>query len=695
MGLLAVGLAGPRDAESCGPVFPRAQFHFYAKPPASDIVRGRLGIIRPSYDKRYLVVAYRYLAGVPLSKEEADAFSRQPPARPATGTGALGLWTAARAELPASADTPIGIDPYRRLDQFTVYQNCLDSAFEQAVATFEERKKRWGINSENLAEWMRGQSAVFDNCDGENSMPTPLPAGTDPLLLADRQYQVAAAAFYAQNYAAAEQGFQEIARDTASPWHEIAPYLLGRAFLRHATIGGDKTKLAAAANTLRSVTGKWQGPARRLLHHVQAQDDPGGRWVELCEELMAPESGPDFAQNLFDLAVIRNYGVQTSEQNNDLANWILTFEHSDWQFTVARWRESRSEPWLLAALSAIPKDHPDAAGLLAHARTIPRSSPGWTSAAYYGVSLEMARGNTAAARAWADQALRTERSADTRNSFLGARMRLARNWDEFLQVAARRPVAVTAYDNDEELNQQSSHLLFDDDFTDAMNQEVPLSRWVDAASNGFLTSPLQLQVARTAWVRAVILGRTEESKMLARRLAQLSRELNEAMMSYAAEPDAARARFDAVFLMLHYPGIQPVLHSGFERETPTARIDDFRDNWWDISPPEQHSGPQSGPNNMQHAWGLPNEERASGEKEWRHLKDLAPVGPDYLAAETIRWARAHPDDPRNPEALHLSVRAIRYGVGARRDPAISKQAFRLLHLLYPKSPWTTRTPYWY
>lgn len=64
----------------------------------------------------------------------------------------------------------------------------------------------------------------------------------------------------------------------------------------------------------------------------------------------------------------------------------------------------------------------------------------------------------------------------------------------------------------------------------------------------------------------------------------------------------------------------------------------------------------------------------------------------------IASVKAHPDDKDAPEALALTVRATRYGCNVEKGVAqktVSKQAFELLHRLYPKSPWTAKTPYYY
>jgi hypothetical protein len=82
--LLTAVLAGPPEAESCGPFLSIAQFSYVATPPQDVFARGQLGILRPKYYRRYLVVAFRYLTGAPLSREEVAAFDPRRPAVLAT-----------------------------------------------------------------------------------------------------------------------------------------------------------------------------------------------------------------------------------------------------------------------------------------------------------------------------------------------------------------------------------------------------------------------------------------------------------------------------------------------------------------------------------------------------------------------------------------------------------------------------------
>jgi hypothetical protein len=80
----------------------------------------------------------------------------------------------------------------------TFYRNCLDDAFDTARQTLKRRSAQWGPGDPRLQAWVAAQDRVFRNCGGrEAEVPDVAAPSTDSLLAADREYQVAAAYFYA------------------------------------------------------------------------------------------------------------------------------------------------------------------------------------------------------------------------------------------------------------------------------------------------------------------------------------------------------------------------------------------------------------------------------------------------------------------------------------------------------------------
>ncbi len=155
--------------------------------------------------------------------------------------------------------------------------------------------------------------------------------------------------------------------------------------------------------------------------------------------------------------------------------------------------------------------------------------------------------------------------------------------------------------------------------------------------------------------------------------------------------------------MLRAPGLEPVVRYGSGRETPVTKSDIFRDNWWLLQPLNQAS---DGEHNHQALFDLypdgqfgptgflPEAQAAAAATEWQRLNQRAQNSVNYLCAQTLDWARTHPEDPRVPQALHLAVEATHYGP-SDKSSSYSRQAFDLLHRRYPNSEWTKKTKYWY
>jgi hypothetical protein len=707
--LAAMLLLVPPESQSCGPFLPEAQFVFKSGPDTPAYYKGKLGIVQPTYGRRNLIVAYRYFSGVPLTKDEIAG----PPPEPAptdpqrwgyeTYQGA-GVWLYARSDVPGFKPVDKLI-AYRKVpggDGWETYQDCLDDAFTTAAATVRERIAKWGASSAEVAEWVRGQDLVFENCSEGVHIPEALKAGANALLAADRRYQIAAAEFYAEKFADAERDFKAIGDDAASPWHDRAPYLVARTLIRKATLAGDAQAMKAAEKQLRAVLGdparKGLHPAARgLLEFVQGRTDPEGRVAEVGAALVKAGGDPRFDHDVTDFTLLLDKVQRGPASRTDLVDWITNYVVPDTStHAIERWRQTKNTAWLVAALEAAAANHAAPEDLMVAARALKPDHPAYATAVDFALQIETSR-SADAARDWADQALAAPQPADAHNSFLARRQLLARDWNEFLRYAPREPVAVDVDVFDAPLDKDAvaAGPQFAEDSEAPLNGTVPLARWVAATRNPLLPRNLQLEVAQAGWVRAVVLGRQDEARALAGRLAELKPELAPALRAYLAETDSAAAKFAAVFLILRDPGFDLQVREGWPRETAIGEIDEFRDNWWSWRPGNDDEPTPANPKRELPKNFLPPAELAQGEKEAKDLRAAAGVAPDYLCQQALDWARQHPEDPRAPEALHLAVRATRFGITGDATRGFSKAAFQLLHAKYAKSGWAAQTPFWY
>jgi hypothetical protein len=132
------------------------------------------------------------------------------------------------------------------------------------------------------------------------------------------------------------------------------------------------------------------------------------------------------------------------------------------------------------------------------------------------------------------------------------------------------------------------------------------------------------------------------------------------------------------------PGHAAVRRTGLRPAHTLGRIDHSGDNWWCAGSPEPTQSTITGqgsvlqlpePLHALYSTGAASTQFLSvtqknrAREEWLELSK-APAAADYLAAQTVEWARSHCDDPRVPEALHLAVQATRYGCGVAKQSGI-------------------------
>jgi hypothetical protein len=736
--------------QACGPDFEPDTFVRTNRPDdLQAFAAGRLGILQSGYDSNELAVAYRYLNGGVLSKEEQTQYA-PPPEPPKDWTKMtpqqieaarvaedvarpVGQWLTARNGLvtpiaPGDAKAAGLPDPQGWYTPDAV--NCPDAAFRTAALTLKHRVDAWGKQSPWVADWVHAQDAVFSNCNGEKSgQPAAAPQGAPPLLRADRAYQAAAALFYARKYDEARTAFEAIARDDASPWHAWGGYLAARATVRKAFALGkaseefsldlgqfDMPTMKQAQQMLETLlahppSGLPPDTVRSELNFVRMRTEADKRADEICAALAGPKTDPHIKQDLDDLNFILLKQVKLASPP-PLLKWIDAVRHGSGDKSLASWKETATTPWLVTAIMQAEPKAPGTSDLLDAAAKVKSGDPAYDTVAFHRVRLLTDLGRHDEARTLADSMLQVKReqASSDRNAFLSERMRLARSFDEFLEYAPRTvldaasPGFATAgglCSSYQDAAQRPPDCVedehgsgFDDDAVDVLNQQTPLPRLVEAARSTRLSKDLRDEVAMAAWTRSVLLNDADTSAKMVPLIPEGLRKT--AGMSVG---------FPATLAILRSPGLRPVVERGFSRFRSYDALDNFRNNWWcsgwQSQSPESGRSPQQRPEKVAY---LSDEEQARGESEYNRVMDL-PCAPILLGQRVMEYAKAHPDDPDVPEALHLTVRATRYAclswgrsteqAAGKENSATSKAAFQLLHARYPKSPWTAKTKYYY
>lgn len=772
---VGVALAGcmllPANIFSCGPFFEEPVFVTTSAPDSpARYVRGELGIVQPTYSTAYLVIAYRYLTGVPLTAAEQKQYLGPcgipcivSPSEFAqlNGNPALREWQQARALVP---NLPPDVNKPQQYDMWgwASFVNCTDGAYQNAAATLRDRIRQFRADSVWIKDWVLAQDSVFANCDthepkagaGNQTQTTPVipsatPSGAPELIQRDRQYQIAAAELYAENFDDAAREFEKIAEDKTSPWHELARYVVARVLIRKSTLhppqdaSFDPEPMRAAEAQLKNIIAdpavpNWHRKARELLGFVEARLHPEEYNRELAERLA--RSDESFTHDLTDYHITlrtialtkaneppRTLQSRESVASPELSDWIASFSGSvedAAQHALEHWRRSHSNAWLLAALAQTPAGQSGSAELTQAAAALGPQSPAYATANFHRVRLLLEQHDSITARHLLDDLLAranlVKLPSSAVNAFKQQRMPLARNLNEFLVDAQRKPAGFTS-DADEQPSQNTgdekqpySRAAFPADAAVALNMQLPLSTLSEAARSEILVSRLRRDVVLGTWTRAALLpDGTVSATDLAPDVERFEPETAPLMNAYLTAKDQEAKRFAAIFLILHFPGLRPTIDSGIGREgqmyssdtkkPPLGVIDNLRNNWWCdlknarlgetnyLSQYDDSTQPKQRPVQLSF---LTSEQQQQAAREWKELIELGPA-PNFLTMQVIAWARQHPKDRRVPEALHLAVRTTRYGCVDQRTSRFSHQAFELLHQHYAKNEWASRTPYWF
>ncbi len=681
-----------------------------------------------AYARRYLLVAWRTFESRPLTAAEQRAFTPSPP----RGPDAVQSWLEERRTLPAQRWTNYLAREGRITKTYTYYVNCGDSAFLTAARTLRARRPASGLAMAELVAWAEAQDVVFSNCgrssDDPPAVPAPLGPDASPAARADRAYQIAAARFYSGRFGEAEAGFNAIAQDDSSPWRTWGRYLAARAGIRQATLATDdvesaRASLRRAEGILREILadrslGDRHGAARQLLDFVAARTRPMDALVTAAEALSSPADAESFQMHLGTYEYLLNrYTSNDPDRPNafsdprgssELLDWVLTFQKGDEtavSHALDRWRSSGSQAWLVVALSHARPDGAQREELLnAAASAIAPASPAYPTIAFHRARLLLLSGRATDARAVLDTLQRSHLPRSAMNLVKAARLATARTFDEYLEDAVRSP-----------LDAEDAQPTLDRDVVDAINQRFPLSLMARMAGSARLPMEVRREVALATFTRAVLLGRADAVRDLLPAVAQFEPSLAKRLEPLRKAGDETSLQDEGILLLVQLPGLRPFVPAGRAREPGTmGTIDNLRDNWWCA-----FSGEGVVPYETQY-WRRGTSERLELPQQALYADAAAVSDPAFLTADdrrqadaererlqrsetapnelgrrVLEWARAHPQDTRVPEALHLVVRATRYGCTDDATAAMSRAAFTLLHRRYPKSPWTAKTPLWF
>jgi len=720
-----------------------------ADPEAFD--RGALGVIQPTYERRFLVRAYRRFHGLDTVVEPSPDLVAK-----LSGVAQPLGWLEAR-ERVLKTGQPIDtarFQVHRPLGDYRFFENCAHEGFQTATNTLEARVRQFGAESPVVAAWLRAQDAVFSNCGGSGTVavvtPDPAALTADTLTRADRAYQAAAAYFYAMQYAEAESRFLAIAEDRSSPWRQYGRYLAARSLIRRQSVGLPplgRTEAAAVLDRAErhfeaiandsTMPASLRESAKGLRFLVAARSRSTERFRELAALLTAP--GPIGQQHLTDYLLLFDSSISPDTEydydkienpnrpgaQDDLTDWVMALQgkgEAARARALARWSETRSTHWLVAALWKAVPNEPATDDVLRAASDVSSDSPAYATVAFLRARLLVARGDRTGARtllaSLPDQPTATT-PADAVNLFRALRLQVAGDLDSWLRAAPRFPSSSGQSFGTSATVGKPIDPAFDVDAALALTESFPLDRLVAAVATPNLPPRLRLIVASEAWTRAVELRRDDAGLRVAPVIKTLAPMLGAEMDRYVGARDSEARHYAGVLTILRWPsfrnyvplaeGAPPGIFPPRFTEPSQTLETGIRKHWWcgfgpmrtwTVAGPYEETPVTRLPELVYQAARIPPPavisvaDRAQATREFDALAGLG-TAPNYLSGEVIAWAKARPKDPDVAEALARAVASTKYGCGDKHSGAYSRQAFTILHRQYPATEWARRTKYWY
>jgi len=272
------------SVRACGPYFTEPIFVFENSPdlPFQEFTNGKIGIVLPTFGRKTLVIAYRYLnRGSFTSDKQTELTAALKGKAPEDdGTAVVKAWVKVRKEVLGDDQKLPEIYTERQHGQgYDFFPNCTKNAFEVATETLKDRVTRYGAEDKNVRTWLATQDTVFQNCSRGAQVPNELGAESAAWLRMDREYQIAAAHFYSLNFDEARARFEKIAADADSPWQEVAAYLVARTLVRQASLAGTEELQRAgyerAETYLQTLLGAGDDKSREVVAEVGPIDARG------------------------------------------------------------------------------------------------------------------------------------------------------------------------------------------------------------------------------------------------------------------------------------------------------------------------------------------------------------------------------------------------------------------------------------
>lgn len=646
---------------------------------------GELGIPDPAHARIYLYAAYRYLNGRPLAPEEQKNLLalreyRQNGFWPTPDEGGVAAWASIRSTVKDPPYQPLS-GPRRRAQREFTTAVASSHAYYTAAETLRQRIRQFGAGSAEVRFWVQGQDAVF-----QGQAPQPAPAGTHPLVRADRDYQIAAAYFHLGAYQEARTRFARIAADAKSPWHVWAPYLIGRCLLLTARSIEGEGYLPAVKEAQREFAAVLADPKLRVTHNdaerlylrcLLVTDNRAGlerigrRLARSCRNYFDLEL---YLSNL-DIIIEGVYGPPkpypwAEQPKDDLSQWLLVFQNDQSWIQRAAWRrwvESKSPAWLYAA---IVKAKADPGGELRRAAAAaPLTHPAGAALHYHAARLEALAGDHKTARDRLGLVLaKLDDLPSAKNRVFSLGVQLALTFGEFLKLTPRTVILASSEMDHREFTrdtawepaQDAGLPRLDATAESILSHRLPLELLHQIASGNALPPHLLIEAQLVTFTRAVLLKRFDTATALVPALASAYPAAKVDLDGFLRQP----SELTAAYVFLRLPGARPYFSRGYGRGLAADQHDEWARNWWyRFTPEEMYADlPYRRAEAAQLIPRLPflaAEQEQQAAREWEQLRKTGERGLHWLSSRIADDIRRNPKQPGARATLRRLIDADR------------------------------------
>ena len=442
-----------------------------------------------------MIVCYRYLSGEPLDKNQQSSI--------------YDLWYRRLDRGSASEGDTAALAPSACVDYFTYRakirheklkagstesdfsfaENIYADAYVNALENLKALVKKYGADSSPVKDWLEAQDMVFGaNPTRTISEPPSAPANFDAYTKAQREYQIAAARFYAGDFDGAVQLFESLAKSANFPHKDLATYMAARAQANSAVPADDEAVTAKALTYVRGLLtaadgGKYFGALLDLAELLEMQiDDTETTMGRMVKAVMQPQShrfGNDVADltSLIDAHVISHFSASpkdATEFNKDSAAYRKNYELLDWlacmqqtddlyfyqsiadqkttiidrknqaTHALGRWRKTKAITWLVAALchnDILAANNTDLMQAAAH---LGQTSPAYLTARFYFIDALIRSGRKSEARNLLQDVLSKNNLPPTsKNLFMRQNVSVSKYITEYFKAVVQPSLATT------------------------------------------------------------------------------------------------------------------------------------------------------------------------------------------------------------------------------------------------------------